>query len=127
MFGLGYQELLIILVIVLILFGANRLPEAEPKFEAGVALIDRLKAPELAALRTQMLTAWAGALRSKGRSADAEELMARLGNAPDTHAESCGCGHDHHHHGHAHHGHHHEHAHDDHEHGEGCGCGAHAH
>ena len=27
MFGLGYQELLIILLIVLILFGANRLPE----------------------------------------------------------------------------------------------------
>jgi sec-independent protein translocase protein TatA len=27
MFGLGYQELLIILVIVLILFGASRLPE----------------------------------------------------------------------------------------------------
>ena len=27
MFGLGYQELLIILVIVLILFGANRMPE----------------------------------------------------------------------------------------------------
>jgi sec-independent protein translocase protein TatA len=27
MFGLGYQELLIILVIVLILFGTNRLPE----------------------------------------------------------------------------------------------------
>jgi sec-independent protein translocase protein TatA len=27
MFGWGYQELLIILVIVLILFGANRLPE----------------------------------------------------------------------------------------------------
>ena len=27
MFGLGYQELLIILVIVLVLFGANRLPE----------------------------------------------------------------------------------------------------
>ena len=27
MFGLGYQDLLIILVIVLILFGANRLPE----------------------------------------------------------------------------------------------------
>jgi sec-independent protein translocase protein TatA len=26
MFGLGYQELLLILVIVLILFGANRLP-----------------------------------------------------------------------------------------------------
>jgi sec-independent protein translocase protein TatA len=27
MFGLGYQELLIILIIVLVLFGANRLPE----------------------------------------------------------------------------------------------------
>jgi sec-independent protein translocase protein TatA len=27
MFGLGYQELLIILVIVLILFGAQRLPD----------------------------------------------------------------------------------------------------
>lgn len=27
MFGLGYQELLIILVIVLLLFGASRLPE----------------------------------------------------------------------------------------------------
>jgi len=27
MFGLGYQELLIILVIVLILFGAKRLPD----------------------------------------------------------------------------------------------------
>jgi sec-independent protein translocase protein TatA len=27
MFGLGYQELLIILLIVLILFGASRLPE----------------------------------------------------------------------------------------------------
>jgi len=26
MFGLGYQELLLILVIVLVLFGANRLP-----------------------------------------------------------------------------------------------------
>ena len=27
MFGLGYQELLLILVIVLVLFGANRLPQ----------------------------------------------------------------------------------------------------
>jgi sec-independent protein translocase protein TatA len=27
MFGLGYQELLLILVIVLVLFGASRLPE----------------------------------------------------------------------------------------------------
>ena len=27
MFGLGFQELLVILLIVLLLFGANRLPE----------------------------------------------------------------------------------------------------
>ena len=27
MFGLGYQELMIILIIVLLLFGANKLPE----------------------------------------------------------------------------------------------------
>ena len=44
MFGLGYQELLIILVIVLILFGANRLPElarslgsSVKEFKKGVA------------------------------------------------------------------------------------------
>jgi sec-independent protein translocase protein TatA len=44
MFGLGYQELLIILVIVLVLFGANRLPElarslgsSVKEFKKGVA------------------------------------------------------------------------------------------
>lgn len=44
MFGLGYQELLIILVIVLILFGASRLPElarslgsSVKEFKKGVA------------------------------------------------------------------------------------------
>jgi sec-independent protein translocase protein TatA len=44
MFGLGYQELLIILLIVLILFGASRLPElarslgtSVREFKKGVA------------------------------------------------------------------------------------------
>lgn len=44
MFGLGYQELLIILLIVLVLFGANRLPElarslgsSVKEFKKGVA------------------------------------------------------------------------------------------
>ena len=36
MFGLGYQELLIILVIVLILFGANRLPELDRSLGSSV-------------------------------------------------------------------------------------------
>ncbi|MBI3030115.1 MAG: twin-arginine translocase TatA/TatE family subunit [Candidatus Rokubacteria bacterium] len=44
MFGLGYQELLLILLIVLILFGATRLPElarslgsSVKEFKKGVA------------------------------------------------------------------------------------------
>lgn len=44
MFGLGYQELLLILVIVLVLFGASRLPElarslgsSVKEFKKGVA------------------------------------------------------------------------------------------
>lgn len=44
MFGLGYQELLLILVIVLILFGAQRLPDlarslgsSVKEFKKGVA------------------------------------------------------------------------------------------
>jgi sec-independent protein translocase protein TatA len=54
MFGLGYQELLIILVIVLILFGANRLPElarslgsSVKEFKKGVneAKVDDTTAP----------------------------------------------------------------------------------
>jgi sec-independent protein translocase protein TatA len=36
MFGLGYQELLVILVIVLILFGANRLPELAKSLGSSV-------------------------------------------------------------------------------------------
>ncbi len=36
MFGLGYQELLIILLIVLVLFGANRLPELAKSLGSSV-------------------------------------------------------------------------------------------
>jgi sec-independent protein translocase protein TatA len=52
MFGLGYQELLIILVIVLILFGAKRLPDlakslgsSVTEFKKGVAEINKDDAP----------------------------------------------------------------------------------
>lgn len=55
MFGLGYQELLIILVIVLILFGANRLPElarslgsSVKEFKKGV---NEVKAEDTAAAK----------------------------------------------------------------------------
>lgn len=55
MFGLGYQELLIILVIVLVLFGANRLPElarslgsSVKEFKKGV---NEIKAEDAAAAR----------------------------------------------------------------------------
>ena len=55
MFGLGYQELLIILVIVLVLFGANRLPElarslgsSVKEFKKGV---NEVKAEDTAAAR----------------------------------------------------------------------------
>ncbi len=48
MFGLGYQELLLILVIVLILFGANRLPElarslgsSVKEFKKGVSMAEK--------------------------------------------------------------------------------------
>ena len=57
MFGLGYQELLIILVIVLILFGANRLPElarslgsSVKEFKKGV---NEVKAEDTAAARKE--------------------------------------------------------------------------
>jgi sec-independent protein translocase protein TatA len=36
MFGLGYQELLLILVIVLILFGAQRLPDLAKSLGSSV-------------------------------------------------------------------------------------------
>ena len=48
MFGLGYQELLLILVIVLVLFGAQRLPDlarslgsSVKEFKKGVAEISK--------------------------------------------------------------------------------------
>jgi sec-independent protein translocase protein TatA len=48
MFGLGYQELLLILVIVLILFGAQRLPDlarslgsSVKEFKKGVVEINK--------------------------------------------------------------------------------------
>jgi sec-independent protein translocase protein TatA len=47
MFGLGYQELLLILVIVLVLFGANRLPDlarslgsSVKEFKKGITTAD---------------------------------------------------------------------------------------
>jgi sec-independent protein translocase protein TatA len=49
MFGLGYQELLLILVIVLILFGAQRLPDlakslgsSVKEFKKGVSEITKV-------------------------------------------------------------------------------------
>jgi sec-independent protein translocase protein TatA len=52
MFGLGYQELLIILVIVLVLFGANRLPElarslgsSVKEFKKGVNEVQKDETP----------------------------------------------------------------------------------
>ena len=57
MFGLGYQELLIILVIVLILFGANRLPDlarslgsSVKEFKKGV---NEIKAEDTEAAKTE--------------------------------------------------------------------------
>lgn len=53
MFGLGYQELLLILVIVLILFGAQRLPDlarslgsSVKEFKKGVADLKDEASPE---------------------------------------------------------------------------------
>jgi sec-independent protein translocase protein TatA len=52
MFGLGYQELLLILVIVLILFGAQRLPDlarslgsSVKEFKKGVADLNKDDGP----------------------------------------------------------------------------------
>jgi sec-independent protein translocase protein TatA len=52
MFGLGYQELLLILVIVLILFGAQRLPDlarslgsSVKEFKKGVTELQKDDAP----------------------------------------------------------------------------------
>jgi sec-independent protein translocase protein TatA len=53
MFGLGYQELMIILVIVLLLFGAQKLPElarglgkSVSEFKRGQSEEDAQKPPE---------------------------------------------------------------------------------
>ena len=60
MFGLGYQELLIILVIVLILFGANRLPDlarslgsSVKEFKKGVTELNKDDAPTAAAAKKE--------------------------------------------------------------------------
>jgi sec-independent protein translocase protein TatA len=57
MFGLGYQELLIILVIVLILFGANRLPELAKSLGSSVKEfkkgVNEIKAEEPPAARKE--------------------------------------------------------------------------
>jgi sec-independent protein translocase protein TatA len=52
MFGLGYQELLIILVIVMVLFGGSRLPQlarslgsSMKEFKKGVAEAEQSPAP----------------------------------------------------------------------------------
>jgi sec-independent protein translocase protein TatA len=52
MFGLGYQELLLILVIVLILFGAQRLPDlarslgsSVKEFKKGVTELNKDDSP----------------------------------------------------------------------------------
>jgi sec-independent protein translocase protein TatA len=57
MFGLGYQELLIILVIVLILFGANRLPELAKSLGSSVKEfkkgVNEVKGEDAAAARKE--------------------------------------------------------------------------
>ena len=57
MFGLGYQELLIILVIVLILFGANRLPELAKSLGSSVKEfkkgVNEVKGEDTAAARKE--------------------------------------------------------------------------
>jgi tetratricopeptide (TPR) repeat protein len=94
----------------------GKLDEAESAFATGLAAIDRLGTPELSGLRTQVLSAWEGALKSAGREADAKAMLAAFGSpSRHSHDAACGCGHDHAH-GSDHSHHHHDAA---------CGCGDH--
>ena len=94
----------------------GQMEAAEAKFATSIAAVDRLGMPELAELRTQVLDAWAGALRNAGRAADSEAMLAAFGNpSRHVHSAACGCGHNHA----AGHGHSHHH------HGEDCGCASH--
>ena len=101
----------------------GRMNEAEARFATSVAAIDRLKEPALATLRDQVLKGWAGALRTSGRAADADAMLAAFGG-PSHHDDRRGRGRDH---SHDHnHGQNEAHKHcDGHHHHEGCGCTSH--
>jgi sec-independent protein translocase protein TatA len=65
MFGLGYQELLVVLVIVLVLFGANRLPElarslgsSMREFKKGIDEGNRDAVPSCGVCQTPLAADW---------------------------------------------------------------------
>ena len=51
--------------------------EADEKFAASLALIDKIDAPQLQDLRERVRLAWAEALSAAGRKGDAEAMLAR--------------------------------------------------
>lgn len=57
MFGMGYQELLVVLVVVLVLFGGNKIPELMRGVGKGVAEfkngIEEAKRPLAEAMRDE--------------------------------------------------------------------------